>query len=102
MYELFQYLIHLLQVDEDSLDDDAIGFLHFACKHLVDEECDGTHLTVPVFSYVKPTMGVHFILHVAISMGRFASEVDLCLQPSLRKYLQYAKLISPLNNPIKL
>lgn len=102
MYELFMYLIRLLRADEVRLDDEDVTFLDFAYEHLVDQECIGKHLTVPVFSYVKPTMGVHFIFHVALSMGRFASEVNICLQPSLHESLRYSKLMGPSNDAVEL
>ena len=29
------------------------------------------HLPVPVYSYIRPTMGTHFILHIMLSLGRY-------------------------------
>ena len=51
------------------------------------------HLPVPVFTCIKPTMGIRFILHILISLGYFETEADLILHMSLRKSLRYAKLI---------
>ena len=51
------------------------------------------YLPVPVFTCIKPTMGIQFILHILISLGHFETEADLILHTSLRKSLRYAKLI---------
>ena len=29
------------------------------------------NLPVPVYSYIRPTMGTHFILHIMLSLGRY-------------------------------
>ena len=44
---------------------------------------------------MKPTLGVQFILHILLSMGHFATEIDLTLHPTIRESLRYAKLIGP-------
>lgn len=54
---------------------------------------DLRHLPIPVFSYVRPTMGPRFILHLMLSMGEFDTELDLILHRTLRDSLRYAKLI---------
>ena len=56
-------------------------------------------LPTPVFSYTKPSSGVHFILHILLSMGSFDTEIDLTLHETLRKSLRYTKLIGPSNEP---
>ena len=55
------------------------------------------HLPVPVYSYVRPTSGHKFILHVLLSMGRFTTEVELTMHSSLRESFRAAKLIEPEN-----
>ena len=56
------------------------------------------NLPIPVFSMVKPTLGVRFILYILLSMGEFDTETDLILHPSLRESLIYAKLIGNSND----
>ena len=55
-----------------------------------------------MFSYVKPTLGIRFILHVFLSLGHFETELDLLLHPTLRDSFRYAKLIGNSNDPIDL
>ena len=56
------------------------------------------HVPIAVFSYVKPTMGPRFILHILLSLGEFDTELDLILHPKLCDSLRYAKLIGPLDD----
>ena len=56
------------------------------------------HIPIPVFSYVKPTMGPRFILHILLSLGQFDTELDLILHPTLCDSLRYARLIGPLDD----
>ena len=51
------------------------------------------HLPIPVFSYINPTMGTQFILHLLLSMGYFSTEIDLTLHE-----IRYAKLIGTKND----
>jgi hypothetical protein len=53
------------------------------------------HLPVPVFSYIRPTMGTQFILHILLSLGRYKTEMDLLQHRSLRESFRYARLIGP-------
>ena len=48
-----------------------------------------------MFSYVKPTLGPRFILHILLSLGEFETEIDLLLHQNLREAFRYAKLIGP-------
>ena len=56
------------------------------------------HIPIPVFSYVKPTMGPRFILHILLSLGEFDTELDLILHRTLRDSFRYAKLFGPLDD----
>ena len=51
------------------------------------------HITIPVYSYVKPTMGPRCLLHVMLSLGEYDTEVDLVLHSTLRQSLRYCELI---------
>ena len=66
-------------------------------KHILYED-DLRHLPIPVFSYIKPTMGPRFILHIMLSLGDFDTELDLIPHPTLRDSLRYAKLIGENND----
>ena len=80
------------QAQYDQLDDDdADDFVLYSNEFVYDD--DAKHLPVPVLSYIRPTLGVQFILHVLLSMGEFDTEVDLLHHNSLRNSLRYAKLI---------
>ena len=56
------------------------------------------YLHIPIFSYIIPTMGISYILHVMLSMGRFETEIDLTLHKSIYEYLRYCYLIGIENN----
>ena len=64
----------------------------------IDDDSENDHLPIPVYSYIKPTMGTQFILHLLLSMGHFSTEIDLTLHATLRESFRYAKLIEPQNN----
>ena len=38
-------------------------------------------------------MGVSFMLHVMLSMGRFETEINLIMHQTIREYIQYCSLI---------
>ena len=59
---------------------------------------DQRHIPVPVFSYMKPTIGPRFLLHIMLSMGEFETELDFILHPTIRDSLRYVNLIGPNND----
>ena len=61
--------------DDDEEND--IDFFEFAESHLLFNDCSEEHLPIPVYSYQRPDMGVQFLLHILLSMGRFSTEIDL-------------------------
>lgn len=96
---IFHEIHSVCENRRENLNEAQIIFLiHVETNLMVDNE-DEDHLPVPVFSYIKPTMGVQFLLHIMLSMGRFATEIDLTLHGSLRESLRYAKLIGPSDTP---
>ena len=74
------------------------GFRKFVLEEIIHVNRKEDHLPIPVYSYLKPTLGVQFIHHVMLSLGRFATEIDLTMQPTIRDSLRYAKLIGPSND----
>ena len=81
----------------EELDEESREVFDFMKQNLIhDDTC--THLPVPVFSYVKPTMNTQFILHILISLGHFETEADLTAHSSLREALPNANLIGPEND----
>ena len=67
-------------------------------KEIIYDSGRDEHLPVPLFLYLKTTLGVQFIHHILISLGRFTTEIDLTMQPSIRESLRYATLIGPSND----
>ena len=100
MHEWF-HRIYILSTQLEHLSENDKRDWDFISHHLLhlDEE---KHLPIPVFSYIKPTMGSRFILHILLSMGEFDTEVDLLLHKTLRESLRYAKLIGTSDDPEKL
>ena len=76
------------------MNNDDTTFLEHVKDNLIDEK-DGNqnNLPVPVYTYTKPTMGVQFILHIMLSMGRFSTEIDLIMHNTIRDSLIYVKLV---------
>ena len=52
-------------------------------------------LPVPVFSLVKLSLNIKFLLHIMLSLGKFRTETDLIMQPSIKESLYYVNLIGP-------
>mmetsp|Transcript_19481 Transcript_19481/g.27406 ORF Transcript_19481/g.27406 Transcript_19481/m.27406 type:complete len:548 (+) Transcript_19481:1364-3007(+) len=80
---------------------DDTQFTNIVKKHLVDDDSD-RHLPDIVFTYVKPTLNVQYLLHILLSMGRFETEIDLLQHASLRQSFRFAKLIGLSDDPIDL
>ena len=78
--------------DEFDAEDDFIE--HVRTNLIYDDDKD-RHLPIPVYSYVRPSLGVQFILHLMLSCGRFSTELELTTHATLRESLAYAKLIGP-------
>ena len=74
-------------------------FLIHAKKNLIYDDDHEDHLPIPVFSYIRPTMGTQFILHLLLSLGSFSTELDLVHHFSIRESLRHAKLIGPHDDP---
>ena len=91
IYDLFLYIKKVMINNELSEDD--IEFQEFADSHLLYNDASEEHLPIPVFSYVRPTMGTQFILHILLSVGRYSTEIDLLKHSTLRESFRYAKLI---------
>ena len=82
----------------EQLSRSETGFRKFVLEEIIHINRNEDHLPIPVYSYLKPTLGVQFIHHVMLSLGRFATEIDLTMHPTIRDSLRYAKLIGPSNN----
>ena len=104
MKEFMEKLIELYETDitnqDFSCDEDHELWLFIQDNLLYDD--DDKHIPIPVFSYVKPTLGPRFILHVLLSLGEFETEIDLLLHRNLREAFRYAKLIGPENDEASL
>jgi hypothetical protein len=72
--DLFQDIVTIIQKDHDGtelLSNREQDFLEHIKENLLEEDDGKEHLPVPVFSSVKPTLGVQFILHLMLSLGKF-------------------------------
>ena len=97
MVDLFNEINELSMNDRElNVTDDEQFLRHIHNALMFEDEIE--HLPIPVYSYIKPTMGTQFILHLLISMGNFSTEIDLTLNKNLRESFRYAKLIGPLND----
>ena len=87
MYDWLKKIYLLSKTERNELNERELKELDFAEKSLLfDDGCK--HLIIPLFSYVKPTLGPRFILHLLLSLGHFETELDLLLKPSLRDSLR--------------
>ena len=99
---LFEKIELVLSSDKNLLNDTQIEFLDHIELNIVIDDPPGYHLPCTVFSYTKPTMGVQFLLHIMLSLGRFSTEIDLTTHASIRECFRYAKLIGPSDDPTDL
>ena len=83
--------------DRGQVPQDKKEFYDFVNEYLVDSSYSG-HLPVPVYSYITPSGGIKFLLHILLSMGRFSTEINLTVNSTLRECFQKAKLIGDLND----
>ena len=97
MITIFDTIHNIYSSDNNdhNIDEDVVNHI---TSHLVYNDDEEEHLPIPVFSYIRPTMGTQFILHILLSLGHFSTELDLILHPSIRESLRYAKLIGPNND----
>ena len=89
MFELFHFIDRVIYGNVDSngsTDEVGVG-------HLVYDDGSEEHLSIPVYSYIRPDMGCQFLLHILLSLGRFTTEIDLIQHESFRESFRYAKLI---------
>ena len=97
--DIFNDIHYVLQSNNNDLNDDEISFKAHAKKNLLISHKQFYTLPTPVFSYTRPSNGAHFILHIMLSMGKFDTEIDLSLHPTLRDSLRYCQLIGLSDSP---
>ena len=85
----------LLNNSTDAIEN---SFIQFTNQNFLFNDSTEEHLPIPVFSYVRPTFGTQFILHILLSLGRYVTEIDLLRQVSLKELFRYAKLIGQNND----
>ncbi|KAL7538852.1 hypothetical protein ACHAXR_012264, partial [Thalassiosira sp. AJA248-18] len=68
------------------------GLPNASIEIFVDLE-NKTDLPIPVFSSVTPNNPVPFLLHMMLTLGKFDTELDIRMQPTLRDALSKVKLI---------
>ena len=93
MIQLFRQIEYVTQTDIDHLSDNDKEFLQHAQENLLYDNENEKHLPIPVYTFLKPSMGYQFLLHILLSMGRFSTEIDLTVHATIRDAFCYAKLI---------
>ncbi|MGB0404839.1 MAG: hypothetical protein ACPGDB_01450, partial [Fusobacterium sp.] len=93
----FKEIYRLQNVKFEQMNSYERTTLAFISTNLLHRDSE-RHLPIPVFSFIKPTMGHRFILHILLSMGHYETELDLLLHRNLKNALRYAKLIGPSDN----
>ena len=74
-------------------------FLEHIVPNLIIGIENESHHPDPVFPYIKPTMGVHILFHIMISMVQFKTKIYFIANNTLREILCYAKYIGSSNEP---
>ena len=94
MLQILDETSHVIETSEEDLNETQMIILNHVNCNLIDHKTDKSpHLPIPVYSLIRSTLGVQFIQHAMLSMGRFEIEIDLTLKPSIRDCLYYARLI---------
>ena len=94
MILMFRKINHVVESDSTDPSENELIFLEHAESSLlyIDPK---NQLPIPVYSYLKTTMGVQFLHHILLSMGRYLTEIDMKLHRTIRYCFKYAKLIGP-------
>ena len=72
--ELFHLINDLLNNYTKALEN---NFVQFKNQNFLFDDSSEEHLPSLVFSYVRPTFGTQFILHILLSLGSYVTEIDL-------------------------
>ena len=73
MIYIFRNINHFVQSDSSFFTNEELSFLKHAESNLIFVDSDNAHLPIPVYSYLKPSMGVQFFHHILLSMGRLST-----------------------------
>ena len=92
---IFRSINHVVQSDSSVFTNEELSFLEHAESNLIFIDPDNSHLPIPVYSYLKPSMGVQFLHHILLSMGILSTGIELKLHGTIRDCFRYAKLIGP-------
>jgi hypothetical protein len=102
MIDLFRDINNIIikHNTDDTMDEDKQKFYTHVNENLIYKNKVKLHLLIPVFSHLRPTMGAQFVNHILLSMGRFGTEIDLRIHPTIRDSLIYAKLVTNTSDAI--
>ena len=95
---LFWHIINLFKIyseDNKSLDDDDKYIIDHVYYQFIDDNDENFRLPVPLYSCIKPTMGLNLTLYILLLIGRFEKYIYLNLQSLLCELFWYSKLIGP-------
>ena len=77
MIELFKEINYIINCENSLiLNDEEQQFLQFTNVNFIDNNEQLKHLPIPVFLYIKPSLGIQFVHHILISMGKFSTQID--------------------------
>ena len=94
MINLFQNIDIILECEPDEdIDSVEHHFWHHVHDNLLHDDDEKDHLPKPIVPYIAPTMNTSFLLHIMLSMGRFETEIDLLLHPTIMDCFRYCDLI---------
>ena len=85
----------VLNSDLNELSHPDLEFMEHIENNLVISYKYDYHIAVSLLYYKNPTMGIKYILHILLSLGRFKTEIDLTTHEPLCECLRYANLINP-------
>ena len=76
-----------VQIDEIVMHDNPNNiendFVEHVIRDLMHKDNNEYFLPVIVHSYITPTMSTAYMLHIMLSMGRFDTELDIIMHPTM-------------------
>ena len=91
MVQLIENIGHVFSEPSSSLSIDDNELLEFTKQNLIYED-NNSHLPIPVYSYMRPTMVHQFILNILLSLGKFSTKFDLLQYKPLHYSFENARI----------
>ena len=94
MNETILEIISRAMQDDSSLSPDELRRKRDICDtFIVDDK--GALPPIPVVSQITPSNQQQFIIHILLTLGRYDTEKDVLLKPTMRECFREARLIGP-------